>query len=131
MEPVFSAVLAWLWLRQALSPLQICGGVLVIAAVYSYNDAPPKITSRQRPNWNSPGHAPDGSVPTLNSWLRRATGFILRLAAFTCYQPRGSPPRHPFRRSYPHQLRQVAGHSTACGPPLPPDRTDGIRDVIL
>lgn len=33
LEPVFSAVLAWIWLGQTLSPPQILGGVLVLGAV--------------------------------------------------------------------------------------------------
>ncbi|WP_425412977.1 EamA family transporter [Micromonospora nigra] len=32
-EPVFSAALAWTWLGQVLNPVQIAGGVIVIAAV--------------------------------------------------------------------------------------------------
>jgi drug/metabolite transporter, DME family len=33
LEPPFAALVAWLWLGQTLSPMQIVGGILVIAAV--------------------------------------------------------------------------------------------------
>ncbi len=33
LEPVFSAVLAWIWLGQTLNPMQTVGGVLVLGAV--------------------------------------------------------------------------------------------------
>jgi DME family drug/metabolite transporter len=35
LEPVLVALFAWLWLGQALSPLQLGGGALIIAAVLS------------------------------------------------------------------------------------------------
>ena len=35
LEPVLAAVVAWAWLGQRLSPLQIAGGGLVVAAVVS------------------------------------------------------------------------------------------------
>jgi DME family drug/metabolite transporter len=35
LEPVIAAVVAWAWLGQHLSPLQIAGGVLVVGAVVS------------------------------------------------------------------------------------------------
>lgn len=33
LEPVFAALVAWLWLGQALTALQVAGGVLIVAAV--------------------------------------------------------------------------------------------------
>ena len=33
LEPPFAAMIAWVWLGQALAPLQVVGGILVIAAV--------------------------------------------------------------------------------------------------
>ena len=35
LEPVIAAVVAWVWLGQTLSPIQLAGGLLVVAAVVS------------------------------------------------------------------------------------------------
>ena len=33
LEPVIAAVVAWIWLGQRLTPLQMLGGVIVVAAI--------------------------------------------------------------------------------------------------
>ena len=34
-EPVFAAAVAWAWLEQSLSPIQILGGAMVLGAAVS------------------------------------------------------------------------------------------------
>lgn len=49
LEPVLAAAMAWIWLGQGLSPLQVAGGVVVIAAVVSLQVAPSRGTRSALP----------------------------------------------------------------------------------
>ncbi len=46
-EPVIAAVVAWAWLRQALTPAQVLGGVAVLAAVGLAQTASPRSGLRE------------------------------------------------------------------------------------
>jgi drug/metabolite transporter, DME family len=51
LEPPFAAVVAWLWLGQSLSALQVLGGVLILGAVIS-------LQTRRRTQRNEPMEQP-------------------------------------------------------------------------
>ncbi|ATL31034.1 Permease of the drug/metabolite transporter (DMT) superfamily [Streptomyces formicae] len=73
LEPLFGAVLAWLWLGQAVTPVQIVGGlVLLVAVVFlqsSRNAAPPPV---RPPTDQDPAGPQDRPAPESRSGLLRS-----------------------------------------------------------
>ncbi|WP_169801252.1 EamA family transporter [Streptomyces kanamyceticus] len=73
LEPLFGAVLAWIWLGQAVTPVQIVGGlVLLVAVVFlqsSRSAAPPPV---RPPTGKDPAGPQDRPSPDSRSGLLRS-----------------------------------------------------------
>ncbi|MFJ2773182.1 EamA family transporter [Streptomyces sp. NPDC087300] len=73
LEPLFGAVLAWVWLGQAVTPVQIVGGLVLLVAVVhlqsSRSAAPPPV---RPPTGRDPAGPHEGSVRASRSDLLRS-----------------------------------------------------------